>query len=248
MLSVLIKLAVLALAIKEIWLLMGIPAVSDAVLSFVMIGAIPGTNHVLSPDDILRVLPFAAAVAFALIFRTQLVQLIRRAQARKRETMAAYAHLNPQEQYAPRMPIPHPLRSAAMTRPAKVITLATMQYRIATNALGAKVHRSRIAGIGFAGMVWQHIQSFALFVWNVAMIGVVVVSQVSIQLWRWLRPHIERFDQWLRRKSNEHEVTAFILALASEMAATATGWIASVKQIVAQVTNQNNWDIKAKKP
>lgn len=52
-----IKLALVVLAIKGVWILLGIPGIDNAVINFCTVGLIPGTNVSVDPTTTFMILP-----------------------------------------------------------------------------------------------------------------------------------------------------------------------------------------------
>jgi hypothetical protein len=98
-----IKLAVCLLAIKEFWLLLGIPSFSNAVISFLTVGAIPGTGRSLSPVQIYWLLGAVFVVILFVVFRKELI--------------SAFGLTRTGRGHTVRMPIPHPYDPITVVTP-----------------------------------------------------------------------------------------------------------------------------------
>lgn len=77
-LTITIKLAIIALIVREVWLLLGIASVTNGIVNFFTIGLIPGTNTTLTPSETFGFASSILLLAFCVIFRRDLNRAIQR--------------------------------------------------------------------------------------------------------------------------------------------------------------------------
>lgn len=229
--NTLIKIAVLVLIIKEMWLLLGIPAVDNAVISFLTVGAIPGTNKTLTPDEVYKLVIVLFFLAGGLIFRKDLLQLFRRLRA-NRVSQISFAVT----------PIPHPLSLAGtmlnpgaatneenMTpqRPQKLriwgwrlsgiwLLFKVQMIRLAARVRPAMLHYMKLLAwyARFTAATLRRLSTLA---------GTFVVREIVI-FWRFVEPYLRRFDSYLERKLHQYDQTATLLSIGNEMNSTIRKW------------------------
>ncbi|HEU4914529.1 MAG TPA: hypothetical protein VFT16_03960 [Candidatus Saccharimonadales bacterium] len=242
-----IKFAVIVLAIKELWLLLGIPAFSDALISFLTVGAIPGTNRTLSPDEMYRLL-FCVLVLFVLlVFRKEIVRFIRgRRKGRVTEgNLSAAAAAMPE---APVMPLAHPLAAIAIHPPVEIKQpslpagiqpqpsrreLLRARWRLRLAATRMLLAVGGAAAWARARIVIARGASLTVAGGNVLLRACVLatgfVVTAAIVTWHMAEPYARKFDAWLERKFHEYELTRTLLSIGSEMVGTTRKWGASAK-------------------
>jgi hypothetical protein len=222
MLKTIIKIAVVLLLIKELWLLLQIPSVADAVFSFVMIGQVPGTDTTLSPDQMMWLLIGVFVVVASLIFRKELMSLFRSLLRRNRL---------PGEQQAPEPVAPvvavvekapakkKETRSAGRLLARLSLVAASAKHKLssALARLGPLLTRARVQAGNIAAKGFALVRKAAIYAWKIALVMYILVSALAIAGWQWLRPRFEKFDRWLDKKLHQNEYTAAVLAIGGDM-------------------------------
>lgn len=203
--NTIIKIAVLVLIVKEVWLLLGIPSVSNALIAFCTVGAIPGTDKSLSPGATFAVLAAVLVFAAVLIFRTELVRLFTDQKVLK--------------QYAADMPIAKPVAKPA----AKQIAAAPAWQRVAAARLRPAFSRVLV-------VTWQ-----ALWVMQRALVvtGLFIAAK-SVQAWHWAEPYARRFDHWLDVRLHHYKPTAKALTYGGSIAKLLSPWVVKAKAAYAE--------------
>lgn len=223
MLKFIIKVAVLVLVVKELWLLLQIPSVANAVFSFIMVGQIPGTDTTLSPDQMMWLLAAVFVVLSALIFRKDLLSLFRRHGDQPKESPEQMVETTPEQLPAAPTKATHTRRTQQLQdKVAATIRLAT-HYLRPWAGKAREIARKAITSLG----LWWHVGlSHAS---RLTVTTYIVVSVLAIASWSWLKPRIERFDHWLDKKLHQNEYTAALLTVGSDMQQTITKWWADFK-------------------
>jgi hypothetical protein len=213
-----IKIAVIVLAIKELWLLLGIPAFSDALISFLMVGAVPGTDRSLTPDEMYKLLFGVFVLLVALVFRKEIMQLIRRMRTRNQGVMS-------QVTIPAAMPLAHPLAPKAQrVRIGLPAVMRPVLAKASMLSLAALTASRQVASMVL------HISSVILrLILRVVTLIVIAAVNALVVAWRMAEPYLRRFDAWLERKLHEYELTKTLLSIGSEMGGTARRWTASAK-------------------
>ena len=182
-----IKLLVIVLCIKEIWLLLGVPSISNAIISFTTLGVIPGTDTILTPAEMVSVSLVIVVVLVSLMFRRELEDVFVRHEA----------YVSAQEQSAD--------DSAAPAVPKPLVVLHESRYAQRLEKLTpARKWLSATAEFWF----W----SIAVALLEIAR----VIVTISLWLWRAAEPYIRQFDHWLDVQLHTYEPTAKALAFGSE--------------------------------
>lgn len=257
----LIKLAVLVLVVKEIWLLLGIESVDNAIVSFLMAGELPGTKHVMSPDEVIRLVIALSVLLVLVVFRKPLFRLIswqpRTGQKQGQDQSVA-------EQVAA-MPIEHPLGEGDLppTEPVKVkkqkpkpiliIRRSTVLQRWVQQLqplamrvwMASRVQFVRLSALavkyGHIAATYTAVQTrkWSVIAWQTARAYTILTIQYLCILWKRTEPHLRRFDGWLNHKLHDYEKTAFMLSLGSEMTATVQKWLDAAKTAASSKEPEN---------
>lgn len=229
--SILIKLAVVLLAIKELWLLLGVPAVANTLVDFLTVGAIPGTDRTLTPSQIYGLLAVVFVVVSGLIFRKELQRLYGRIKARNVAIGQAAQPVS--------MPIPHPLSPITIITPADV-----RETVLPAGPRKTQLWAWRMKGVWLLLRIqWAQYVSVArawavrtgkLIAWHAAVAGrsIARISVVAakfaarkaVDLWRAIEPYLRRFDKWLEKKLHEYDHASTLLSIGNEMTLTVRKW------------------------
>lgn len=243
-----IKIAAIALAIKELWLLMGIPAFADTVISFLTVGAIPGTDRTLTPDEMYKLLIGVFVIFVLLVFRKEIIRLFKR-RTSSQPTIEAVTPVGP-----PQMPLEHPLAklgvglveanppvSKATKAPRKPIAVHVPAFMLpAARLIKAKLAVGRHAAITTSVVVWDRIkvisrQAVVIIrltgrtLFRVVLLIIIVIADAAVVAWRMAEPYIRKFDAFLEKKTHEFEFTRTLISIGSEMITTGRRWGKNIK-------------------
>jgi hypothetical protein len=235
--NTLIKAAILVLAIKETWLLLGIPAVENALVSFLTVGAIPGTNKTLTPDEVYKLVVALVVIIGVLIFRKDIVRLFQKAKASQSEEQTASSA----------MPIPHPLAPIAVITPDKadkseevprkqhvwawrlqgvwlLVRIQTIRFVLVT----------KLAALQYAKLLAGYSMNAKQFLVRASIAAAKKTAIAAVAFWRAIEPYLRRFDRWLERKLHQYDQTATLLALGNEMTSTLRKWREESKTLMRE--------------
>ncbi|MEK7153568.1 MAG: hypothetical protein AAB834_06465 [Patescibacteria group bacterium] len=233
MFSVAIKIAVVVLLIKELWLLLQIPSVADAVVSFVMVGQVPGTARILSPDEMIRLLAGVAILASCLIFRKELVGLARRTFKHSNQTALLPQAITP----ITRPRFASTAKPQAAYRHKMFQLLQTLKERTNRRAFIVQASLRNIARriseivIQISGIAWKHVKAIVGYAWKLALILYLLSTLLLVRIWQWLEPHLHSFDRWLDNKLHQNEHTAALLSIGSDISATMKRWMEEARSL-----------------
>jgi hypothetical protein len=219
--ATIIKTAVWVLIIVEAWLLIQVPAVGDAIFSFVVGGEVPGTDRILSPTEMMFFLAGFFVLAVGLFFHREISFLFSRAPKEQQPAEAVAAPSKaaairadkPKKIARPKRKLPDmgPAIRFAAAALVRLRTIGMQRVRVGSAKAQNEMIRGAIAASRALRRGWT---SFAL---------------QSIAFWLWVCPYIERFDRWLSRKIHENSQTASLLAFANEMTKTVKSWFQYVR-------------------
>ena len=231
--KIVIKVAVVVLILKEAWLLLQIPSVADAIFSFIMVGAVPGTDKTLTPDQMIQLLVGIFILSVALIFHKDLYRLAKRLMKRgpKTEAAASEAVETPAEYRHEVAPVPEVVVAAPEATPKQPSAFA--QRMTATRVLlVGRYNRLRSASavrirqwvttakpviLQYAHRTGAVIQRAVRITGRILWITYIVIIALAMQAWSWMRPRLQRFDRWLDKKLHQNEYTAGILAVGKDI-------------------------------
>lgn len=211
---IIIKLAVVALVVKEIWLLMQVPSIADAAISFFTVGQIPGTDHTLSPNEMLLLVGGVFILGFSLTFRKEIGMALS-GLSRKRQSRPLR---NPLQR-------PHPIILGAAPQPVRVISSrkamlksywGTVRQKMIARS-GRTARRLRSLGSLIASATWSASRFAVAKLAKIALVTYVIASELAVRFWRWFKPYAERVDRWLEKKLHQNEKTATLLSVGSDM-------------------------------
>lgn len=202
-----IKIAVCLLAIKEFWLLLGIPSFADAVVSFLTVGAVPGTQHTLSPGQIYVLISVTLLLVLVLVFYKDVARLISRVSASRAVHRVAI------------MPIPHPLHMsefvASRPRQEQRVSHSRLGWRFRSLVLIVRVSSTRGVRVfvrtftNVSQSAFKVLHRMALFIWA-----------KTVACWRLAEPYIRSFDSWIEKKLHQYDKASTVLSIGSEMTST----------------------------
>ncbi|HEX9153549.1 MAG TPA: hypothetical protein VF809_01895 [Candidatus Saccharimonadales bacterium] len=242
MLKTVIKIAVVLLLLKELWLLLQIPSVFDAIASFVMVGQLPGTSVYLSPDQMYKLLALAFIVIASLIFCKEIATFVRwLLSLRKRPQIETPESVEPQaEQLADRpVEIEAPAVASAVNNRGYIRLLPMLRYdaeRMIARIIIVTSPRARGAylvaheyAIRGSAKAWVLAQQAGRFAWRMTCVICLRIKLGSIGAWHWSKPRIERFDRWIEKKLRQNEQTAAMLTIGKDMQRTMSKWWSDFK-------------------
>jgi hypothetical protein len=231
--KIVIKVAVVVLILKEAWLLLQIPSVADALFSFIMVGAVPGTDKTLTPDQMIQLLVGVFILSVMLIFHKDLYRLAKRLMNRDRKADVAASDTvtempieHPHEArtavVAAAEVVPEPAQPSAVSQRMTGIRMgAARRFSQFRTAVAAHIQQwlsaARPVAIGYTTRAWHGTKRAARVAAKVLWITYIVIIALVMQLWSWLRPRLERFDRWLDKKMHQNEFTAGILAVGKDV-------------------------------
>lgn len=259
--NTLIKLAVLILVVKEIWLLLGVESVDNAIVSFLMAGEVPGTKHVMSPDEVIRLVIALSILLALVVFRKPLFRLI----TWKPRAERGQGQEQPAAEPIAAMPIEHPLGEGDIppaepakpqkqkSKPILIIKRSTVLQRWSQQLqplimrvwMASRVQSVRLSRLavkyGQIAAAYAAVQTrkWSVIAWQTARAYTILTIQYMRILWKRTEPHLRRFDAWLNRKLHDYEKTAFMLSLGSEMTATVQKWLDAAKTAASSKEPEN---------
>lgn len=240
--SVVIKVAVVALIIKELWLLLGVPSFTDAVMSFLTIGAIPGTDRTLTPDQTYKLLAVVGVLVVVAVFYKDIAKLF------WRKTVDEQL---PEIPAAP-MPLEHPLPNRVVVQPPRYSVNSPIARR---GNKYAAIWQSRFSRFGavttgvlrvgymrtvsfvriVAAKTWIWLKRATRVAYRIVLLLIIIAIELSIAAWRWTEPRIRRFDAWLEKKIRSNDFTSGVLASAQEIITTVKHGYRGVKSIAGDL-------------
>jgi hypothetical protein len=241
-----IKIAAIVLAIKELWLLMGIPAFADTVISFLTVGAVPGTNRTLTPDEMYKLLIGVFVLFMVLVFHKEIIRIFRRHRQPDVVSEAAIVTGPPQ------MPLEHPLAMLGvgvieepvpkpMKAPRQPIAVHMPAFILPMTALvKAKLLIARQAIVAASVITWEKIKVASRHtvttarligrtVLRVILLIIIVIADIAVVVWRMAEPYIRKFDAFLEKKTHEFEFTRTALSVGNDVVDTARKWGKNIK-------------------
>jgi len=229
-----IKIAVVVLLIKELWLLLGIPSFTDAVLSFLTVGAVPGTNRTLTPDEMYKLLAGVGIVFVLLVFRKDIARLFWRKHDQDVAVTPAPVPVPakvaaPRAKKAPVMPLAHPAphllppsiikRIASHRRVSAFITRANALWQLTTAKAAAYYASGRAYTIVGLQRVWTWIKLGSLVAYRLFLLTVIILVNLAIAFWKWAEPRIRHLDKIIEKKVHSNEYTAGVVTAIGEIGA-----------------------------
>lgn len=224
MYATVIKTAVWILIFVELWLLLQVPAVGDALFSFIVGGEVPGTSKILTLNEMILFLCGVFVLAVGVLFHRELNLLvggIRRPQTKTAKTVAHAVVEAPKPRAGKpkrtrisrvkHKPIIAPLLRKAVPVLADLKTIGWYWLRAGLTRAQKAARYGAVTGSYYARKGWK-----------------AAAAQAKAS-WKWLRPRIERVDRWLARKLHQNDKTASVLSFGSEMAKTVKAWGAYVR-------------------
>jgi len=201
---IVIKIAVCLLAIKEFWLLLGIPSFADAVVSFLTVGAVPGTQTTLSPEQVYTLLSVIFLLVLVLVFRKDVSGFFAR-------TKTGRAQRKPIA-----MPIAHPhevvvVRGQAVA-PRKQATPSKWRWRI--RGFGRVIKMTVMRALASLTMFVSRV---VRYIWTITLRTSLWIAKVVVAYWRMAEPYIRRFDGWLEKKLHQYDKASTALSIGGEM-------------------------------
>jgi len=220
---IVIKIAVCLLAIKEFWLLLGIPSFADAVVSFLTVGAVPGTQTTLSPEQVYTLLSVIFLLVLVLVFRKDVSSLFARSKARRSQRKPII------------MPIAHPhevvvVRGHAVA-PRKQATPSKWRWRI--RGFGRVVKMTVMGALASVALFASRISRRT---WTVAVAVSLWLAKAIVAYWRMAEPYIRRFDSWLEKKLHQYDKASTALSIGSEMSRSLQKLAKNTKLVAKEVS------------
>lgn len=167
------KIILWLLLILMIWQVLHIPAVIDAILTFILAGTVPGTQVVLSPETVIRgsglvLLSIGSFLASRLIIAAR----ARRVHAPKAPSPRHVYTSNKQGEVIkiPAAPAYHPPRTTASLPQAIRAIIDRIHYRFIVDLYIIKSDARKV-------VFW--------------------IADLLQVIWKWTEPYLWRFDAWL---------------------------------------------------
>jgi hypothetical protein len=216
-----IKTAIWLLVIVELWLLVQVPSVGNAIFSFVVGGEMPGTDKILSMRDMMLFLTGLFILVLSLVFR--------------KEINAALNTIGKSRRSAP--------LSDSQDQKTKETPTAVAQPKPVTRLSGRKAINPLVRGfLKLSSIGWRTLLVLFGFVRNsvlkICMALAFVIfetgkasSLIIMRFWRFVRPYIEQYDRWLDRKLHQSEEISELLHFGSEMSATTKDWLVRLRTL-----------------
>lgn len=220
-----IKTAVWILIIVELWLLLQVPAVGEEFFSFIVGGEVPGTNKILTLNEMILFLAGFFVLAVGVLFHREinlLVGAIWRPHKQKAAPSAAQTS-------KPQASKPKPAKAARVKRRKPVVMPAlrkALPVLVDLKTIGLHWLRTGLARVQKA--VRYGVVSGSHY----AQIGWAAAVAYAKTFWKWLQPRIKRFDRWLERKLHQNDKTASAFSFGNEMAKTVKAWVAYARALV----------------
>lgn len=217
-----------------LWQYIQIPSVFDAVLSFFAAGVVPGTNIVLEPNLVLRLVVASLVSLVAVVCYMQFgrrrypqqVQQLEQTSKRKFVTISG-ARLWGFILVLRGKSATHRRASSLKNRYERFMVRADIAAQRLVGTVSWLAHKL-IALFGLLlkgiGAVYQLIVSG--IIWIMAVEGA-----LAIWLWRWLEPQLRQLDAWLGRKVNANPFGEVLV----EAARSCTQVFASLRRRVSMV-------------
>lgn len=243
MLKTVIKIAVVLLLLRELWLLIQTPSVVDVVASFVMAGEIPGTDIVLELDQMIKLLVAIFIVAAILIFNKEFRMLtgwmIRKAR-RQTKPVVEGPVANTAVNAKPGAQAESEIETGVITRSG--------EPRMIVIGLWSRLHydagRALIAASPYAAQYLTELKAFSakigtqllillqrlgVLAWKATCVTYRHLRRLSIMAWIWLKPRIQRLDRRIEKELKSREQTAALLEIASDMKKVAAESLSKLK-------------------
>jgi hypothetical protein len=223
-----IKTAVWLLVILELWLLLQVPSVGDALFSFVVGGELPGTNKILTPQDMTLFSAGTFLLLVSLIFHKDINRLVSRLSRKRPQSQHVQGQVmtaTPPTETPPKQAS----ISAALSQLRHVVNSAYESLRPRVRTLGEQLRQAFRASKQKSVIAWQHLRK--AIIWTIAMEVYIVYRAwtLAVALWRKARPYMERFDRWLNRRLHQNQQASDVLAFAHEAGATIKGWFVRLR-------------------
>lgn len=197
------------------WRVFEVARVEDAFLQFMTVGALPWTNKVLSPDQVLLLVAALFSVSLLLIFRKELVRSFRRRAVAHRQPTVVRA--------AAKEPVASPPSTSIVVRMRrhKGVRIPMPQLQIRDKKL-PELYIPSIMPTVWRVMDWEMKQLASLY----RLLGKVYqwVKVHAIKggkhawtygavFWKWLEPRLREFDKWLEKKARKNRVSSDIIEI-----------------------------------
>jgi hypothetical protein len=214
-----IKTAVWILIIVELWLLLQVPAVGDALFSFIVGGEVPGTSKILTLNEMILFLTGLFVLAAGLLFHREINMLVGGMRRPQKQVVAHVVAKAPQPQASK----PKRLKASRVTRRQSVVrpllrkTISVLVDLKTISMYWLSVGLAQLQKVARHGAV-----TGAYYVQQ----GWTTAVTHAKAFWKWLRPRIERFDRWLDHTLHQNDKAASVLSFGSEMTKTVKAWVA----------------------
>jgi hypothetical protein len=255
-----IKIILWASALLAVWELGRSDAVTNALFLFATVGVVPGTNVVLSPEQVYVVLGAILAVSILLIFGSNIIRGIHalftgRISLDEPEPATISGPVpateTPQPQAVVVMLPAQPGRlSMAWRRTLGVLVVGTllliswMQRRYPHAMTRLNAARSKAA----SGMraTWQAAKPRLRHLLASARIWLRIAKELAlataVHLWYWLEPRLHQFDRWLEKQfhrgvgvAERNETVVALRPFFREFNRMVNGWVASLRAMLGRL-------------
>lgn len=231
-----VKLLVFAIIAGVLWFVFQSDVVLNALLAFFFAGVVPGTNTVITPQDMMRGAVVAAIVIFVGIITYSVIKHI--------VVKRAIRRLGLKPDYTARAVV-QPLvvtkkNKKPTTKKSKDPVVVKIRPKHTTPALFTWFEQNtpkfarKASGLvskfirRSANVVWQIVKRIARYTKRTIIYTAKASKNDSIAFWQWLEPHLRHADAWLEAhvKAIVHKITKrlkrsdnfkFILSLVSQL-------------------------------
>lgn len=194
-----------------LWRLFEVARVEDAFLQFMTVGALPGTDKTLSPDQVLILVAALFSVSLLLIFRKELARSVRNGAAAVQRHSYPEATQNEdaeqpiivRKRHPKGMRIPMPRLQIQDKKLPELYVPSIMPtiWRAMDWEMKqlARLYRLLVTG-------YQHLRTLILK-------GGKILGIYSVAFWRWLEPQLRAFDKWLEKKARKSRVSSDLIEI-----------------------------------
>lgn len=192
--------------------------VSDAIINFCFAGVVPGTNHVLSPDEVLKLVLAALCIVVSILAIMMVRALSIRRRQMKQSSVAAASIESPSKQQA------QPKLRSKKRQKQPAVRFVQRQMLAASRLVGTLVRPLRQQAfvarllkalaklqvlanrlyktcrpylIAISARIWQAVQQILALCRRGIQWAQKASFRIAQEFWRWLRPHAYALDTWL---------------------------------------------------
>src|SRR5579859_528414 len=184
-------------------------AVSNAFLQFYAAGVVPGTQVVLTPNEMFLLMGALLVASAALIFRSEVGKLFR---WMRKGSLAVKGDAAAPPDDSANIPANAPLVEPAANKPVVIIRLPRKP-----SALERAFTRLRPL---LAPAIRATVRRLSM--WTAVLVTVAILT--SLRVWQWAEPRFRQFDRYLDRRLHQNETTATLLAAGGQAGRLIRDW------------------------